>query len=163
MPTFSRPDAQVGEGSISETTLPMRGSEHSAFAEMRFSWADPVEADPRYRNVTLPPGHLVRDTDDSEVYLVRDKYGYPRAKILLPDELGPVPTISPMRRFDPGAEKKGPLWRMVVFEWGRVITRGLTHKTENEAHAAAEEWLDQYRGGWRSYIAPINFAKPPPS
>ena len=160
---FKRPGAQVGEGSVSEDCLPMRGSDHPAFIEMRFSWLGPHETDPRYRHVVLPKGFSLITSESPEVLFVRDAYGYPRARISLPNEFGPSPTVSPVRRFNASTERRGSQWRSLVMDWGRVAVRGERFLSESDALNAAREWLDRYRGGWESYSGAVNFAGPPPS
>lgn len=140
----------------------MRGSEHSAFIEMMFLWAGAHTTDPRYRYVTLPKGSCIKATNDPELFEVRDKYDYPRAFITLPGIRGPVPSIRPARRFEPGAESVNKGWRTTVAEWGQIILRGTVFTEEDDAFAEARAWLDEHKGGWDGYNSAVNFSGKPP-
>jgi hypothetical protein len=157
MAQFIRPDASAGEECISEWCLPMRGSEHSAFVEMRFQWRKQSDADPRYHKVRLPSGFSLVETDGDWIE-IRDSNGYPRAAA----KTTPVPIVVPIRRYDPSSESTAGGWKMVVREWNRPVVRGEVFESEVLAHESAIKWLNEMKVGWEGYTSRVNFRGRPP-
>jgi hypothetical protein len=162
MAHFTRPDATAREECISNWCLPMRGSSHSAFTEMRFQWRSQSERDPRYRRVRLPAGFVMVDNPESDWVEIRDSNGYPRAAAKRPTDHSPNPIIVPIRRYEPSCESTGNGWKMVIKEWNQPVMRGDVFEDEASAHASAVEWLNEKKPGWEGYTTRVNFRGRPP-
>jgi hypothetical protein len=157
---FSRLTPGVQQVVVSETTLPTRGSDHPAFTEMLFLWHAQHEMDPKFRSVYLPSGFSLLKIEESR-WEIRDRDGFPRAVVHAPNARGSVPSISPLRRFSCNAEPHHDEYRGFVSDWGSIVYRTGSRKTQADALCMAKKWLDDNKPRWDSYTSAVNFERRP--
>jgi len=161
MTRFKRNIAVSPPENVSLYRLPMKGSNHLAFAEMNFRWRGPVNNDDALRSVVMPDGFTL-DEVSGELFEIRDEKLYPRAVVRSPLDRDRKPSIVPLKRFSADTEQVADGWKMLIREWGRVIIRGEIFSSSEEAVDSAKRWLDSNKVGWESYTARVNFRGKPP-
>ena len=138
----------------SDMVLPVRGSGHPAFVEMRFLWGASLVDDPRFRSVTMPAGFLLKEISESRLE-VRDPGGFPRAVVLIPGGRGAMPSISPVRRFSFGADPLRAGFRGFVSDWRSIVYRTAVLPTQADALCLTKKWLDDNKPKWEPTIATL--------
>ena len=135
-----------------EGILPDFGSDSSELSAMGIVFGEKRDDDPMFRDAVLPDGWTLRSTNIPTLYEVVDTSGARRATVrYVASSDSRSATIKAVRRFEVVVHKLEDLHVGVVLDQSNAIYRAKPRDTQEEALAAANEFLSIHWPEWESY------------